>query len=42
MQFHTLALNFIDTHSTAYYSYSYPATWLGRESINLGALAKSK
>ena len=41
-QFHTLALDFVDTHSTAYHSYSYPALWLGRSDVSLGAMTKSK
>jgi hypothetical protein len=41
-QFHWLALDHIDTHSTAAHSFNYPATWLGREAISLGALTKAK
>jgi hypothetical protein len=41
-QFHTLALDFIDTHSTAYHSYSYPALWLGRSDVSLGSMTRNK
>lgn len=41
-QFHTLALDHVDTHSTAYHSYSYPAVWLGREDISMKGMIKMK
>ncbi len=41
-QFHVLALDFVDTHSTQYHSYSYPALWLDRSSISLGSLTRGK
>jgi hypothetical protein len=41
-QFHTLALDHVDTHSTAYHSYSYPALWLGRAEVSLGSMSRSK
>ena len=41
-QFHVLALDHIDTHSTAYHSFSYPAAWLSRADISLSGLVKAK
>lgn len=41
-QFHTLALDHVDTHSTAYHSYSYPAVWLGRDDISMKGMIKMK
>jgi hypothetical protein len=41
-QFHTLALDHIDTHSTAYHEYSYPALWLGRDDISMKGMIKMK
>lgn len=41
-QFHTLALDHVDTHSTAYHSYSYPAVWLDREDISMKGMIKMK
>jgi hypothetical protein len=41
-QFHTLALDHIDTHSTAYHSYSYPALWLNRSDVSMAGMTKTK
>jgi hypothetical protein len=41
-QFHTLALDHVDTHSTAYHSYSYPAVWLTRGDISMSGMVKVK
>ncbi|MBI5603784.1 MAG: DUF1329 domain-containing protein, partial [Deltaproteobacteria bacterium] len=41
-QFHTLALDHIDTHSTAYHSYSYPALWLNRSDVSMSGMIKNK
>jgi hypothetical protein len=41
-QFQTLALDHVDTHSTAYHSYSYPAVWLGRDDISMKGMIKMK
>lgn len=41
-QFHTLALDHVDTHSTAYHSYSYPGVWLGRQDISMKGMIKMK
>jgi hypothetical protein len=41
-QFHTLALDHIDVHSTAYHEYSYPAAWLGRADVSMGGMQKTK
>jgi hypothetical protein len=41
-QFHTLALDHIDTHSTSYHSYSYPALWLSRSDISMKGMSGSK
>ena len=41
-QFHTLALDHIDTHSTANHSYSYPALWLNRGDVSMSGMIKTK
>jgi hypothetical protein len=41
-QFHTLALDHVDAHSTAYHSYSYPAIWLDRDDISMKGMIKMK
>jgi len=41
-QFHTLALDHVDTHSTAYHSYSYPALWLNRGDVSMSGMIKMK
>jgi len=41
-QFQVLALDHVDTHSTYYHSYSYPATWLTRGDISMSGMVKTK
>ncbi len=41
-QFHVLALDHVDTHSTAYHSYSYPAVWLTRGDLSMKGMIKMK
>jgi hypothetical protein len=41
-QFHTLALDHIDIHSTSYHSYSYPALWLSRADISMKGMSGTK
>jgi hypothetical protein len=41
-QFHVLALDHVDIHSTAYHAYSYPAVWLGRDDISMKGMIKMK
>jgi hypothetical protein len=41
-QFHTIALDHVDVHSTSYLSYSYPALWLNRGDISMSGMVKTK
>ncbi len=41
-QFQVLALDHVDTHSTYYHSYAYPATWLTRGDISMSGMVKVK
>lgn len=41
-EFQVLALDHVDTHSTYYHSYSYPAIWLTRGDISMSGMVKAK